>query len=202
MQNKVDHLAIIMDGNRRWAKGRGLPPSAGHLAGYERLKQFGPECVSRGIRNLTVFAFSTENWKRADEEVGFLMDLFEKALTEELAEFSSQGFRLKVIGRRDGLRPSIVRAIASAEDATSRNTKATLALCINYGGRAEIVDACRRLVTDKISADEIDEAAIHRLTPVLAGDARTRPDHQDIGRRAAVRFSDLAGRVQRTLLGR
>jgi undecaprenyl diphosphate synthase len=160
MQNKVSHLAVIMDGNRRWAKGRGLPPSAGHLAGYERLKQFGPECVSRGIRNLTVFAFSTENWKRADEEVGFLMDLFEKALTEELAEFSGQGFRLKVIGRRDGLRPSIVRAIASAEDATSRNTKATLALCINYGGRAEIVDACRRLVTDKISADEIDEAAI------------------------------------------
>jgi len=160
MHKPLQHLAIIMDGNRRWAKERGLQPQEGHLAGYERLKRIGPECVARGIKWLTVFAFSTDNWKRAEGEVGFLMDLFEKALTEELGEFSRQGFRLKVSGRRDGLRPSIQRAISAAEEATAGNVAATLILCINYGGRTEIVDACRRLAAEGLDPQTIDESAI------------------------------------------
>ncbi len=160
MGKEVKHLAVIMDGNRRWAKERGLPPHEGHRAGYERLKLIGPECLARGITHLTVFAFSTENWKRADDEVGYLMDLFEKALTDELGEFARQGLRLRVIGRREGLRPSIQRAIESAEKATAVNSEATLTLCINYGGRAEIVDACRKLVEDGVAAEDVTEAAV------------------------------------------
>lgn len=157
MENQVKHLAIIMDGNRRWAKERGLSANQGHLAGYERLKLLGPACVSRGIGCLTVFAFSTENWKRTQDEVGYLMDLFETALTDELSEFKRQGFRLKVLGRRDGLRPSILRAIENAETETSREYRATLALCVNYGGRAEIVDACRQAMADGLKPDELSE---------------------------------------------
>jgi undecaprenyl diphosphate synthase len=160
MEKSVKHLAIIMDGNRRWAKERGLSSNEGHLAGYERLKKLGPECIARGITHLTVFAFSTENWKRAEHEVGYLMDLFEKALTIELDEFKRQGFRLKVIGRKEGLRASIQRAIAQAEQDTTNVEKATLTLCVNYGGRAEIVDACKQLVRDGIPEDGITEAAI------------------------------------------
>jgi undecaprenyl diphosphate synthase len=160
MEKSVKHLAVIMDGNRRWAKDRGLSSKQGHLAGYERLKNIGPECIARGITHLTVFAFSTENWKRAEDEVGYLMDLFEKALTVELDEFKRQGFRLKVIGRREGLRPSIQRAIEAAESATAIEARATLTLCVNYGGRAEIVDACKQLVRNGVPESEISEAAI------------------------------------------
>lgn len=156
----LDHLAIIMDGNRRWAKERNMVPTQGHLAGYERLKQVGDWCLERGIKVFTVFAFSTENWKRAEEEVGFLMDLLEMALTKELQLFHEKGVRLKIVGRRTGLRPSIVRAIESAEELTKQNTRATFVLCVNYGGRMEIVDACRSLVADGKTVEEIDEAAL------------------------------------------
>ncbi|MFA5935387.1 MAG: polyprenyl diphosphate synthase [Patescibacteria group bacterium] len=156
----LDHLAIIMDGNRRWAKERNLLSNQGHLAGYERLKEMGDWCLERGIKVLTVFAFSTENWKRTEEEVGFLMDLLEVALTKELQLFHDKGVRMKIVGRRAGLRPSIVRAIEAAEALTKDNTRATFALCINYGGRMEIVDACRALVAAGKRPEEIDEAAI------------------------------------------
>lgn len=160
MEKQLTHLAIIMDGNRRWAKDRGLKANDGHLAGYERLKSLGPECIARGITHLTVFAFSTENWKRAEDEVGFLMDLFEKALTAELGEFKRQGFRLKVVGRREGLRPSIQRAIAIAEEETVKDSRATLTLCTNYGGRAEIVDACKALVKEGVRPEDVTEEAL------------------------------------------
>lgn len=154
------HLAIIMDGNRRWAKERGMSALEGHRAGYERLKEVGDWCLDRGIKTLSVFAFSTENWKRSEEEVGWLMDLLEEALTKELASFHEKGVCLKIVGRREGLRPSVVRAIENAETLTKDNTKATFALCINYGGRLEIVDACRKLVEKGMKAEAVDEAAI------------------------------------------
>ena len=160
MTAPLQHLAIIMDGNRRWATERGRLPIEGHRAGYERLKEMGDWCLDRGIMALTVFAFSTENWKRTEQEVGFLMDLLEEALTKELKSFHDKGVRLKVIGRKEGFRPSIIRAIEAAEELTKGNTRATFSLCVNYGGRTEIDDACRRIVADGLSPDQIDEAAI------------------------------------------
>lgn len=156
----IKHLAIIMDGNRRWAKERGMISVQGHREGYETLKRIGIACLERGIRILTVFAFSTENWKRTEEEVGYLMDLLESALRNELAFFKSKEIRIRVIGRRDGLRPSVCSAIEDAERETAHFSACTLCLCVNYGGRAEIVDACKALVAKGVSADQIDEHAI------------------------------------------
>ncbi|MBI4138897.1 di-trans,poly-cis-decaprenylcistransferase [Candidatus Uhrbacteria bacterium] len=156
----LEHLAIIMDGNRRWAKEQNLPSVQGHLAGYDRLKQVGDWCLDRGIKILTVFAFSTENWKRAEEEVGFLMDLLERALTVDLKTFQEKNVRLRVIGRRDGLRSSVLRAISAAEETTKDNTRATFVICTNYGGRLEIVDACRAAIRDGLIPEEVTEASL------------------------------------------
>lgn len=167
------HIAIIMDGNRRWAKERGLPSLEGHRAGYERLKESAEWIFDRGIKTLTVFAFSTENWKRTQEEVGYLMDLFEFALTHELHRFMERGIRLRVIGRREGFRPSIIRAIDTAERQTAQNLRGTICLCVNYGGRSEIVDACKKIVEAGVKADEITE---ERLTEAMYWPDMPTPD--------------------------
>lgn len=156
----LKHLAIIMDGNRRWAKERGLPSLQGHKSGYDNMKRIGDACLARGIDILSVFAFSTENWKRTEEEVGYLMNLLEMALSDELDFFASREVRMRVLGRREGLRPSLLRAIERAEQETAQYTKGTLCICLNYGGRPEIVDAVKKLVADGVPADQIDEAAI------------------------------------------
>lgn len=160
LKTSLKHLAIIMDGNRRWAAERGLPAMEGHRAGYETMKKIGDAALARGVEVMTVFAFSTENWKRTEAEVGFLMDLVEFALSDELEAFQKKNIRLRVIGQRAGLRPSIVRAIERAEARTQQNTGGTLCLCLNYGGRVEIVDAVKAIVVDGVSAEKIDEAAI------------------------------------------
>ena len=160
MNAPLTHLAIIMDGNRRWAKERGLSPLEGHRAGYERLKQVADWCLERRISVLSVFAFSTENWNRTEEEVGYLMDLLEHALSKELDYFRQRGVRLRILGRRERLRPSILKAIETAERETASNARATLCICLNYGGRAEIADACRKLVADGLKPEEITEEAL------------------------------------------
>jgi undecaprenyl diphosphate synthase len=124
------------------------------------MKRIGDACLARGIDILSVFAFSTENWKRTEEEVGYLMNLLEMALSDELEFFSSREVRLRVLGRRDGLRPSLLRAIETAERETAQYAKGTLCICINYGGRPEIIDAVKKLVADGVPADQVDEAAI------------------------------------------
>mgnify|MGYP000172623958 FL=1 len=156
----LTHLAIIMDGNRRWAKDQGLPSFEGHRRGYDRLKEVGDWCLARKIPFLTVFAFSTENWKRTQDEVGYLMDLLETGLSRDLDEFHRKGVRLTFMGRREGLRPSILRAMDAAEEKTKDNTNATFCLCLNYGGRLEIVDACKKLVEQGVPAEQIDEAKL------------------------------------------
>ncbi len=160
MTAPLKHLAIIMDGNRRWAKEHGRPSLEGHRAGYERMKQVGDWCLDREIEVLTVFAFSTENWKRAEDEVGFLMDLLEYGVSTDLKHYVDRNVRLRVIGRRDGLRPSVLRAIEKAEAETADNTRATFCICVNYGGRAEIADACRRIVAEGLASDEVTEEAL------------------------------------------
>ncbi len=160
MGHPVHHLAIIMDGNRRWAKERGLPSLEGHRAGYDRLKKVGDACLERGIQVLTVYAFSTENWKRAQDEVGYLMDLIEFGVSADLEHFKQRNVRLRIIGRREGLRPSVLRAIEKAEGETAMNTAATFAICINYGGRMEIVDAVKAIAASGVPAEAVTEELI------------------------------------------
>lgn len=162
MTTSLNHLALIMDGNRRWAKERGLPTFMGHRAGYDRLLEIGEACLDRGISNLTVFAFSTENWKRSAEEVEFLMNLFDQALEKDFKRFLDKGARIRVLGRREGLRESTRRAIESMERDSSANSAATFGLCLNYGGRAEIVDACRRAIADGLKPEDVTEAEINK----------------------------------------
>jgi undecaprenyl diphosphate synthase len=138
------HIGFIMDGNRRWARERGLPTLNGHLAGYELVKQIGPWCAARGVNCVTLFAFSTENWKRAQDEVGYLMDLLMSAVTRDLEIFMKNNFRLKLIGRRTDLSEKLQQAVAAAEERTKDNNGGTMQLAISYGGRDEIVRAAQK----------------------------------------------------------
>ena len=145
LQSIPQHVAIIMDGNGRWANEKGLPRTAGHRAGLERIRDAVALCLEVGVKYLTLYAFSTENWKRPQEEVGFLMNLFEEALTKEVDMMHQQGVKVKFIGLRTGLRPSLVRLMEESEAKTADNQRLTLNLAINYGGRPEIVNACREI---------------------------------------------------------
>lgn len=153
----IKHLAIILDGNRRWAKERGLPTLEGHRRGYDNVKTIGLVAFERGIKFFTVFAFSTENWKRAAEEVSYLMGLLHHALSSELDFFMKHNVRLKVIGRREGLTEKLIAAIDAAEAKTAGNTAGQLNLGINYGGRAEIVEAIRSIVAEGHKPEEITD---------------------------------------------
>lgn len=160
MSSLPQHVAVIMDGNRRWANEQGLPKLEGHRQGYERVKKMAEWCIARGVKTMTIFAFSTENWKRADDEVGYLMNLVETMFRDDVQELHKQGIRLRVLGQRDRLRPSILAALDEAQERTKDNDVLTLAVCFNYGGRQEIVDACKQIVQSGVPADRIDEAMI------------------------------------------
>lgn len=153
-----------MDGNRRWAKARNLPTLEGHRAGYDLVKKIGPWCAARGVKFVTLFAFSTENWKRTQDEVGYLMDLLMSAVTRDLELFMKDNFRLKVIGRRSDLSEKIRQAIAAAEEKTKNNTAGTMQLAISYGGRDEIVRAAQEAsrsgnITEASISENLDTAA-------------------------------------------
>lgn len=152
-----EHIAIIMDGNGRWAKLRGLSVTEGHWAGKEALKRTLRACGDLGIPYLTVFAFSTENWSRPAHEVEFLMKLLDRAIDEEFQELAQEGVRIRVIGRLDDKVPAALKAkIQQVIEETKQNTKLTFTVALNYGGRTEIIDATRKLAT---------EAAAGRLDP-------------------------------------
>jgi undecaprenyl diphosphate synthase len=142
--DNLKHIGFIMDGNRRWAREKGLPTLEGHRAGYDLVKKIGPWCLARGVKFVTLFAFSTENWKRTQDEVGYLMDLLMSAVTRDLEFFMKDNFRLKVIGRRSDLSEKLQQAIAEAEEKTRNNTAGTMQLAISYGGRDEIVRAAQK----------------------------------------------------------
>lgn len=155
------HIAIIMDGNGRWATRRGLPRAMGHRAGVESLREIVKTCSSLGVRYLTVYAFSTENWKRPAEEVNILMDLLVEYLRKELQELHQNNVRVRAIGRIDELSEKARQALLEAGTHTDGNTGLTLNLALNYGGRNEIADAVRRIGRDvkerKIEPSDIDE---------------------------------------------
>jgi undecaprenyl diphosphate synthase len=153
----LKHLGIIMDGNRRWARAEGLPTLEGHRRGYDKVKDVGEWCMDRGVEVFTVYAFSTENWKRTEEEVGYLMDLILRAFTKEVDEFMRRDIRVRMIGRREGLSKKILHAADAIWERTKENKRGLLQLAINYGGHAEIVDATRAIVQEGVSEDKITE---------------------------------------------
>ncbi len=174
MQDKVmpNHVAIIMDGNRRWAKERGKNPSLGHLEGSKTLEEVGMYIFSQGVKYLSVFAFSTENFKRSEEEVGYLMDLLIKKFKSTISKFEKKGIRVIISGRRSNLRKDVLKAINDLEMRTKNGTVGTFNVCLNYGGQAEIEDAARRLAIDykegNVDLDNLDfnNYLYHNLPPI------------------------------------
>jgi undecaprenyl diphosphate synthase len=151
-----------MDGNGRWARGRGRPVSFGHRAGVRAIKRVLEGCEELGVRVLSVYAFSTENWTRPRAEVRALMRLFHETMQREIEEMHRRGVRIVVSGRRDELSLRMRERIDEAVERTARNSNGVLNVCLNYGGRAELVDAVRGLVAEGIHARDVDEAAISR----------------------------------------
>ena len=156
------HIAIIMDGNGRWAQQRGLPRLAGHRAGTENIRRIVECCVDLDIHYLTLYAFSTENWSRPPDEVAGLMALLVEYVDREVDALHAQGVRLRHLGRLEELAPHLQRTVCRAVELTQHNTRFTLAVALNYGGRAEIVDAVRRLITDGVAPEDVNEALISR----------------------------------------
>lgn len=151
------HIGYIMDGNRRWAKRHGLPSYEGHLAGYNRVKDIVRASVDAGVKYVSFYAFSTENWDRTEKEVSYLMKLMLKMFTSDLDEVVGENVRIVVAGTDDRLDKKIVQAARAAEEKTAHNTRATVLLCFNYGGQKEIVEAVKKLVA---SGEDISEQAI------------------------------------------
>ena len=149
-----------MDGNGRWARRQGRAVSFGHRAGVEAIRRVMYGCDDLGVEVLSVYAFSTENWRRSRREVQGLMRLFEQTVEKEFAEIHARGIRILVSGRREGLSARLAGQLDEAVEKTRANVKGTLNLCLNYGGRLEIVDAVRRLIADGVPADKVDEGAL------------------------------------------
>lgn len=160
------HLAIIMDGNGRWAKKRGLPRRAGHAAGAQVFRTITKYCEKRGIRYLTVYAFSTENWKRPAEEIEGIMNLLRDYLKESLKDFKNENIRTRFIGDLSPLADDIRALITEAEESTRHKTGMVLNIAVNYGGRAEITQAARRLAEGvregRLRPADIDERQLER----------------------------------------
>jgi undecaprenyl diphosphate synthase len=153
------HIAIIMDGNGRWARRRGLPRLAGHRAGVENIRRIIEGCGEFGVKMLTIYAFSTENWQRPEDEVQGLMKILAEVIDERTEEFHRNGIRLRHLGRLDGLSPLLQEKVRRAMELTANDDKFTLNIAFNYGGRAEIVDAAKRLL-----AEGCDPAALNEET--------------------------------------
>jgi len=167
------HVAIIMDGNGRWAKRQRLPRIAGHRRGVESVRNAVAACVERGIEYLTLFAFSSENWRRPAEEVALLMQLFQAALSSEVEKLHRNGVRLKVVGDTQRFGPKIRALIDQAERLTAANSRLTLTIAANYGGRWDILQATNRFLRENPAAKEIRE---DQLAPFLAMSYAPEPD--------------------------
>lgn len=156
------HVAIIMDGNGRWAQARGLPRLAGHRAGTENLRRILQACADFGVEVLTVYAFSTENWARPEEEVKGLMTLLTQYVRHELDNLDRNGVQIRHSGKTEGISPDILHEIQRAVERTCHNSKIILNVAFNYGGRAEIVDATRRMIADGVSPEQVTDALFER----------------------------------------
>jgi len=155
-------VAVIMDGNGRWARQRGLPRLRGHEAGTENIRRVIRAFAEHGVRYLTLFAFSTENWRRPKSEVQGLFRILRRVIEREVDSLHREGVCLRHLGRLDGLSPSLQRAVSRAVELTRNNTAITVSIAFNYGGRAEILEAVKRLLQDGLSPEQVDEAVFSR----------------------------------------
>jgi undecaprenyl diphosphate synthase len=162
--NIPQHVAIIMDGNGRWARERGLPRLAGHRAGTKNLRRVIRAAADAGIKHLTFYAFSTENWNRPDEEVKGLLNLLAEFIETELQELHLEGARLLHIGHLEGLGPSLRKKVEDAIELTKNNTRIDVILAFNYGGRDEIICAVKKLIAEGTPVEEID---VERLSAAM-----------------------------------
>lgn len=171
------HVAVIMDGNGRWARSRGLPRIAGHRKGLERVRDLVVVCDEKGIEHLTVFAFSSENWRRPEQEVSLLMELFAHALEREVRKLHEKSIRFRVIGNIEGFGAKIANAIREAEALTQDNHRLTFTVAANYGGRWDIAQACAK-VAQRVAAGEMDPSAItpDTIEPFLSLAGTPEPD--------------------------
>jgi len=163
MEHIPHHIVLFPDGNRRWARQKGLPTLEGHKIGYENLINFCKWCKNKGVKTITAFGFSTENWNRSPEEVDYLMKLLENGLLKNFEEYKQsekyqeEGIKVKIIGQKERLPKSLQKAIETIEGTTANNSKLHLNLAISYGGKWDILQAIKKIVNDKIPADKIDE---------------------------------------------
>ena len=156
------HVAIIMDGNGRWAISRGLPRLAGHRAGTENLRHIITACTEIGVKYLTIYAFSTENWGRPREEVDGLMHILEDVIDKELAKLNKEGVQLRHIGRLERLDPKLQETVLEAIELTKNNNRLVLNVAFNYGGRDEIVCAIQRIIKDGVKPEEVNSEMVSR----------------------------------------
>jgi len=163
-KKEIRHIGIILDGNRRWAKKQGIKTLEGHKQGAEALRDVAlkgfDEGYEKGLRYVTAYVFSNENWKRTEEEVGYLMKLLLRSVDKYLEEIHKKGIKIVILGRRKGLKKDIIKALDKVTKKTKNNTKATLALCFNYGGKEEIVDAANAAISEgntEVSLENIEQ---------------------------------------------
>jgi undecaprenyl diphosphate synthase len=160
------HIAVIMDGNGRWAQQQGLPRIEGHRRGAKSVRRTTEECARLGIEQLTLYCFSSENWKRPSQELRFLMQLLEQYMIEERAEIMRQNLQVAIIGRRSGLPESVLKEMDRTVELSRTNTGMRICLAINYGGRGEIADAVKHIAEEvragRLAPEEIDEGTIDR----------------------------------------
>jgi undecaprenyl diphosphate synthase len=155
-----NHIGFIVDGNRRWAKKHGIPTYEGHLAGYNTLHDIAIACSEAGVKYMSLYIFSTENWQRAQEEIKGLMSLILRLFTTDAKILERNNIRVKVLGLREGLDGKIIKAMDKVVERTKNNTAGTLCICLNYGGQREIVDAVKKIVHEGHKAEDIDENLI------------------------------------------
>ena len=172
---KADHVAIIMDGNGRWAKARGKPRLFGHQAGARRVREIVEACPQLGVQYLTVFAFSTENWKRTQTEVAGLMKLFKRYILSEAKKLVEAGVRVRFIGDRLRLEPRLVQLMDELEGMTSENSIVNLTVAINYGGRDEVARASRRMAQD-VASGSLEPDSVNEQTLAKYLDTYVLPD--------------------------
>jgi undecaprenyl diphosphate synthase len=153
-------VAIIMDGNGRWAESRSLPVAAGHRAGTRALRRTVEASIDLGVRSLAVYAFSTENWSRSQDEVEALMEIFGETIERELPDLARQGVHVRFIGRRDRAPAELLARMEALEAETVSNTRLQLWIAFDYGGRAELIEAARRIVESGVAAEDVDEALV------------------------------------------
>ena len=156
------HLGLILDGNRRWARCAGIPQMEGHREGSNNLHRIAKHAIKRGVKFVSAYVFSTENWNRPPKEVNYLMRLLVHLATKEIEKYDQSGIKVVFVGSREGLSKKVLQAIEYAEKKTAGNKKGVLALCVNYGGHLELADGMKAMLADGVKAEEISPELVER----------------------------------------